>query len=281
MKGRTGPSFTGWPLFYAVPKLANCPLSVASSLIGLFRATKAFQTTLNSPNGNAFLTRIGTTQSGTNSLVYSTFLGGSSPYSVNQLNSGSFGGDGALNLAIDGNQNAYLVGEASSTDFPLSATAYQTTGNASNSAFLARLNTNQSGANSLIYSTFLGGTGTYGDLGEGVGLDANGSVYITGIAFSADFPTTVGGANSAPGKSFAAKFNTNLSGAASLSYSTLVGGSGGDLGIAIAVDPDGDAYVGGSTNSTDFPVTAGRFSQPYLALQGAALSQDSVPIVRH
>ena len=113
----TGPSFTGRPLFYAVPKLANCPLSVASSLIGLFRATKAFQTTLNSPNGNAFLTRIGTTQSGTNSLVYSTFLGGSSPYSVNQLNSGSFGGDGASNLAIDGNQNAYLVGEASSTIF--------------------------------------------------------------------------------------------------------------------------------------------------------------------
>lgn len=157
-------------------------------------ASNAFQTTLNSPNGNAFVARIDTTQAGSNSLIYSTFLGGSSPYSFNQLPSGSFGGDGALGIAIDSNQNAYVVGEASSIDFPLTAgSAFQTTGSANNTVFLARLDTSRAGANSLLYSTFLGGTGPSGDLGTRVALDSSGYTYITGDAFSADFPTTVGG----------------------------------------------------------------------------------------
>jgi hypothetical protein len=220
-------------------------------------ASNAFQSALNSTNGNAFVARIDTTKSGVTSLVYSTFLGGSSPSSLSSLNSGSFGGDAALYVAVDANQNVYLVGEASSTDFPITAAnAFQTTGNAQNAVFLARLDTNQSGANSLVYSTFLGGTGTSGDLGAGIALDSSANAYITGCAISSDFPVTIAGANSATGKAFVAKFNTNLSGAASLGYSTLLGGSGGDCGNAIVVDPDGDAYVGGFTFSSDFPVTA-------------------------
>ena len=229
----------------------------ASSLGFPVTTGNAFQPLLNSVNGNAFVTRIDTTQGGSSSLVYSTFLGGSSPYSFNDLNSGDFGGDAALGIAVDSNQNAYVVGEASSTDFPItSGKAYQTTGNAHNSAFLARLDTNQSGANSLVYSTFLGGTGSYGDVGYGIGLDLSANAYITGCALSSDFPVTLGGSNSAAGKAFVARFNTNLAGTGSLSYSALVGGSGGDCGYAIAVDPDGDAYVGGYTSSSDFPVTA-------------------------
>jgi hypothetical protein len=231
-------------------------------------AANAFQSTLNSANGNAFVARIDTTRSGASSLMYSTFLGGTSPYSFSQLSSGSFGGDGALSIAVDANQNVFVVGEASSTDFPItSGTAFQTTGNASNSAFLTRLDTNQSGANSLIYSTFLGGTGTIGDLGIGVALDLNGNTYVVGDAYSADFPLTVTGTNSANGKAFVAKFSTNLSGTASLAYSTLVGGSGGEQGEAITVDPDGDAYIGGATGSTDFSVTADAVQS---TLQGTA-----------
>lgn len=229
----------------------------------------AFQPLLNSVNGNAFVTRIDTTQAGASSLVYSTFLGGSSPYSFSQLNSGSFGGDAALGIAIDTNENAYVVGEASSTDFPItSANAYQTTGNAHNSVFLARLDTNQSRGNSLVYSTFLGGTGTNGDLGYGISLDSSANAYITGCAFSADFPVTISnGTNSAQGKAFVAKLNTNLS--RTVSYSILVGGTGGDCGSAIVVDPDGDAYVGGFTWSSDFPVTAGAV-QSTLQSSGSA-----------
>lgn len=226
----------------------------------------ALQTTLNSPNGNAFVTRIDTTRTGASSLIYSTFLGGSSPYSLGQLRSGSFGGDGALGLALDGNENVYVVGEASSTDFPITINkAYQTTGSSNNSVFLSRIDTTLSGASSLVYSTFLGGTGYYGDLGSGVALDTDGNTYITGSAFSSDFPRTLGGANSSNGKAFVAKFNTNSSGWSSLIYSTLVGGSGGEQGIAVAVDPNGDAYVGGDTGSTDFPVTVGAVQSSLLS----------------
>ncbi len=231
-------------------------------------AANAFQAALNSTNGNAFVARIDTTKAGNSSLIYSTFLGGSSPFSFSQLSSGSFGGDGALSIAVDANQNAFVVGEASSTDFPITAaTAFQAAGNASNSVFLTRLDTNQSGANSLVYSTFIGGTGPYGDLGKGVAVDLTGNAYVVGDAYSADFPLTVTGTNSANGKAFVAKFNTNLSGTASLIYSTLVGGSGGEQGEAITVDPDGDAYVGGDTGSTDFPVTADAVQS---TLQGTA-----------
>jgi hypothetical protein len=229
-------------------------------------AAKAFQSTLNSPNGNGFIARIDTTQTGNNSLIYSTFLGGSSPYSMAQLPSGSFGGDGVLGIAIDSSQNAYVVGDASSADFPLTASkAFQTAGSANNSVFLTRLDTSKSGASGLIYSTFLGGTGPYGDLGSRVALDSLGNTYITGDAFSMDFPTTVGATNSANGKAFVVKFNTNLSGAASLIYSTLVGGSGGEQAFAIAVDPDGDACIGGDTGSTDFPVTSGAVQSTLLS----------------
>ncbi len=242
----------------AVDASGNAYLSgYASSANFPVTPSTAFQFALNSLNGNAFVARIDTTKSGAASLVYSTFLGGSSPSSLSSLNSGSFGGDAALHVAVDANQNVYLVGEASSTDFPITAAkAYQTSGNGQNAVFLARLDTNQSGANSLVYSTFLGGTGTSGDLGYGIALDSSANAYITGCAFSLDFPVTVAGANSAAGKAFVAKFNTNLSGASSLGYSTLLGGSGGDCGSAIVVDPDGDAYVGGFTFSSDFPVTA-------------------------
>jgi hypothetical protein len=221
-------------------------------------SAKAFQATLNSANGNAFLARIDTTQSGSNSLIYSTFLGGSSPYSFTQLQSGDFGGDAGLGIAIDSNQNAYIVGEASSVDFPITAgTAYQTSGNAANSAFLAKLNTTQSGSSSLVYSTFLGGTGSVGDVAYGIAVDSSSNPYVVGNASSANFPTTTGATNNGSGKAFAAKFNTSLSGSASLVYGTLIGGSVQDFGFAIAVDANGDASLAGGTFSPDFPVTSG------------------------
>jgi hypothetical protein len=218
----------------------------------------AFQISLNSANGNAFVSRIDTTRSGANSLIYSTFLGGSLPYAYGQLQSGNFGGDAGIGIAVDSNQNVYVAGQASSIDFPITAsTAYQTSGNPANSAFLAKLNTNQSGGGSLIYSTFLGGTGSVGDLAYGIALDSSSNPYLVGNASSIDFPTTTGAANNGSSKAFVAKFNATLSGSASLIYATLVGGSVYDLGSTIAVDANGDASIAGGTYSPDFPVTSG------------------------
>ena len=96
-------------------------------------------------------------------------------------------------------------------------------------------------------------------------MDSSGSAYVTGFTLSADFPTTTGtfqttcnGGNNCPsnGDAFVSKINPTGS---ALVYSTYLGGSGFDLGGGIAVDSRGDAYVTGSTQSTDFPVTPGAF----------------------
>ncbi len=102
----------------------------------------------------------------------------------------------------------------------------------------------------LSYSTYLGGSGN--DEGFGIAVDAAGSAYVTGWAESADFPTVnpaqpqLRGA----GDAFVAKLSPDGSG---LIYSTYLGGSAYDAGYSIAVDVDGDAYVAGTTGSTDFP----------------------------
>jgi MYXO-CTERM domain-containing protein len=115
----------------------------------------------------------------------------------------------------------------------------------------------------LIYSTYLGGSGANGDLAYGVAVDSAGSAYLTGITDSSDFPTTGplqgtftgGSANNA----FVTKFDRS---GASLVYSTYLGGTNGqnggqgDFGRAIAVDSVGAVYVGGNTQSTDFPITS-------------------------
>ncbi len=116
----------------------------------------------------------------------------------------------------------------------------------------------------LVYSTYLGGSRN--DQGLGIAVDSGGNAYVTGTASSADFPTTSGAFQSfsnatANGNftAFVAKFNPSASGEASLVYSTYLGGSDSDQGGGIAVDSSGDAYVTGTTDSTDFPTTSGAF----------------------
>ncbi len=113
----------------------------------------------------------------------------------------------------------------------------------------------------LVYSTYLGGNQT--DQGLGIAVDSGGNAYVTGTAFSADFPTTSGAFQTAVPNpnytAFVAKLNPSASGEASLVYSTYLGGSDADQGGAIAVDSSGDAYVTGTTDSTDFPTTSGAF----------------------
>ena len=209
--------------------------------------SSAFQSALNSPYGNGFISRIDTTATGAASLIYSTFLGGTT--------SGYWYWDQGTSIAVDAKQNVYVVGMACSTNFPItSATAYQTRGNVNGSAYLTRIDTTQSGSPGLIYSTYLGGTGST-DQAASVALDSTGKVYLTGGTGSSDFPVTTNVTNSEPGKAFVAKFDTTLSQSASLVYSTLVGGSSGEFSGAIAVDPNGNAYFSGWTSSSDFPVT--------------------------
>ncbi|MCK4822109.1 SBBP repeat-containing protein [bacterium] len=193
----------------------------------------------NQGNLDSFIIKIDTTQSGASSLVYSTYLGGS-------------GEDCAFGIAADSSGNAYVTGDTDSTDFPI-LNQYQTNQDGDD-AFVTKIDTTQSGIASLIYSTYLGGAGADG--GSGIALDSSGNAYVTGETNSTDFPTRnqYQATNHGLWDAFVTKIDTTQSGIASLIYSTYLGGADSDRGYGIAADSGGNAYVTGSTESTDFPI---------------------------
>jgi hypothetical protein len=189
---------------------------------------------------DAFVAKVNPSASGAASLVYSTFLGGSK-------------NDAGFGIALDSADNPYVTGGTASPDFP-ALNAYQGSNTAgSTDAFLTKLNADATG---LLYSTFLGGSGS-NERASGIGLDASGNAVITGQTTSVDFPTknALQAVMSGPGDAFVAKFDPSATGDASLLYSTYLGGSGVETGRAIAVDASGRVYVTGQTaSSADFPI---------------------------
>jgi len=171
-------------------------------------------------------------------LSYSTYLGGA-------------GADSAFGIALDPNGNAYVTGQAYSTNFPVSAGALQSASAGAPDVLVTEFNTDGS---ALIYSTYLGGSGS--DSGAAIAVDSTGAAYLTGNTNSTNFPTTTGVKQPSPGGGFDA-FATKLApGGASLVYSTYLGGKQDDYGYAITVDSKGDAFIAGSTASgNDFPLT--------------------------
>ncbi|TAM81965.1 MAG: choice-of-anchor D domain-containing protein [Acidobacteria bacterium] len=117
----------------------------------------------------------------------------------------------------------------------------------------------------LAYSTYFGGSG--GDIGYGIAVDSSGNAYVTGISNSSNFPTSSGspsGTYGGSGDVFILKLNpAGSTSTPQLVYSTYLGGNGTDSGNAIAVDAGGDAYVTGSTTSTNFTTTNGVFQAAY------------------
>ena len=187
---------------------------------------------------DAFVVKLNPGGSG---LVYSTYLGGVGP-------------DAGYGIAVDASGQAYVTGDSTSTDFPTTVGAFQTTSGGYADVFVTKLNQSGSG---LVYSTYLGGGSNEG--GSGIAVDVAGDVYVTGQTYSTDFPTTMGAFRVTLGGSSNA-FVTKLSPSGSgLVYSTYLGGRSYDGSRAIAVDADGNAYVTGFTTSWDFPTTAGAF----------------------
>ena len=173
-------------------------------------------------------------------LVYSTYLGGN----------GSEEGDA---IAVDSSGNAYVAGQTSSADFhvagPRASSLKGTT-----DAFVTKLD---AAGSSILFSTFVGGTSN--ESGRSIALDPSGNAYVCGETSSSDFPVTAGafsttlsgGSPFANGDAYV--FKIDAAGSA-LSYATYLGGNGDDRGNDIAVDAAGNAYVGGSTASTNFPL---------------------------
>ena len=182
---------------------------------------------------DAFVTKLDAT--GT-TLIYSTYIGGS-------------GADIGKGITVDSSGNAYITGSTDSSGFP-TATPFQRSNGGSTDAFVTKLNPTGS---ALIYSTYLGGR--LADSGNGIAIDAVGNAYVTGEANSTNFPIANGFqlTNAGSSDGFVAKLNST---GTALVYSTYIGGTNSDISRGIAVDSSGNAYVTGSTYSTNFPTAS-------------------------
>jgi len=168
-------------------------------------------------------------------LTYSTYLGGT-------------GGDVAYGVAVDSTGEAYVTGVTASTNFPTTPTGYQTTYAGSADVFVTKFNAS---GNGVLFSTYLGGTGV--DSPSQILRDATGNIFLVGSTSSTNFPTTPGVFQSTFGGNQDAFLTEMKPDGSALIYSTYIGGSGIDFGTALALDSSGNAFVTGSTQSTDFP----------------------------
>jgi hypothetical protein len=207
----------------------------------------ALQTTFaGGPVGNAVDAFVSKLNADGSALVYSTYLGG------------GYVDEGA-GIAVDASGNAYVIGRTGSSDFPTTAGAFQTTfGGGLFDAFISKLNAEGS---ALLYSTYLGGSGS--EAGYGIAVDVSGNAYVTGFTQSSNFPTTPGAFQTTL-RGGAGAFITKLNaGGSALVYSTYLGGSAAEAGNGIAVDVSGNAYVTGFTQSSNFPTTPGAFQTKF------------------
>jgi hypothetical protein len=229
---------------------------------GAFDTSFGGGTCFEGPCCDAFVVKL---DAGGTGLTYATFLGGSG------------GDDGGRAIAVDEAGSAYVTGVTSSSDFPTTPGAFDTSfgGGACflgpcEDAFVVKLN---AAGNGLAYATFLGGGDV--DYSWAIAVDEAGSAYVVGETRSPDFPTTAGAFDTTCGTdgncnpflddyrhtdAFVVKLKAAGTG---LSYATFLGGSRSDYGRAIAVDGAGSAFVTGQTSSSDFPITAEAFDTSY------------------
>lgn len=206
-----------------------------------FPTSRAFQPTTRGGR-DVFVVKLDAT--GT-ALLYATYVGGA-------------GFDEGFGIAVDPSGNAFVAGLTTSADFPITPGSLQTAiggGNCGGSpcpdGFVLKLDPQGS---TLLYSTYLGGSGD--DEAFGIAVDGSGNAHVTGQTTSTDFPV-VGPFQ--PSCNQCSLFNAdaffaklNAAGSALL-YSTFLGGSANEFGRAIAVDSAGNAYIAGQTSSPDFP----------------------------
>jgi len=201
----------------------------------------------NGLHGDAFIAKM----NNFGTILYRTYVGGNTE-------------DAAFAVAVDGDGDAYLAGYTRSANFP-TANAISNTISGSiipglgvypQDAFVAKLNP---AGSQLLYSSYLGGTGD--DVGYGLDIDSSGAIYVTGQTSSDNFP--VKGAWQ-PARAdfvdvFVARLDPTKIGAASLVYSSYLGGNGSENSYGIAVDSARNAYITGTTGPValyEFPTTA-------------------------
>ena len=226
---------------------------------GDFPTGSSFQQHANGATNLYFVSRFDTTQTvGSQSLKFFSYLGG-----------GTSAADPAIpangvvcaqlpcgGIVLDTTGNAYVALGTTFTNLPV-ANAYQSSlhGTGTSDAYLAKITKDGS---AVLYSTYLGGSGN--DVANAISIDSSGNAYLTGSTTSGDFPqgtakefTTLSGGQDA----FVAKLNNPSTGPLTLTFTSLLGGSGTDTGLGIATDTNQNVYLVGSTNSANFPIPGG------------------------
>lgn len=177
---------------------------------------------------------------GAPSLQYASYFGGK-------------GSDAIVKIAVDPAGNIYIAGITDSTDLRVTQTAFQAKAGGGQDGFVAKFDPSGS---RLIYCTYLGGSNR--DQLNDLTVDAQGNAYVTGYSMSPDFPTTPGAyRTTSPGGAFVAKLNP---GGTTLVYATFIDGVSAQA-YGIAIDRLGNAYVTGTTFSSEFPTTPGAFQR--------------------
>jgi flagellar hook capping protein FlgD/beta-propeller repeat-containing protein len=198
----------------------------------------------NSYNGYYYDSFISKLNNDLSNLIASTFLGGSSWEFI-------------YGMCLDDNNNVYVTGHTSSTNFPTSASAYDRSYNSSSGAnigddvFVTKLNNSLS---AMEASTYLGGS--QWENGWNVSLENN-NVYVSGTTSSNNFPTSPNaydsnydGGNKYNGDVFISKLDYNLT---TLNASTYLGSTGNESIGSIGIVNNGNVYISGSTSSQNFP----------------------------
>ncbi len=178
-------------------------------------------------------------------MIYSTFIGGND-------------NDVPHGITLDAEGNVYVTGRSESPDFPTTTGAYDEVQNGDSDVVVFKLNNDGS---DLVYSTFVGGN-QYEVGYAGIAIDEEGNTYVAGHTNSPDFPTTAGAYDRTyyccGWDGFAFKLNSDGS---ELQYSTYFGGWDYEGARSIAVDDQGNIYLGGDTTSNDFPTTTGAYDE--------------------
>jgi beta-propeller repeat-containing protein len=206
-------------------------------------------------NGDAFVAKLANDGS---ALIFSTYLGGANDVTLTAANGADYG----ESLEVEGSGDICLTGYTSSINFP-TVNPFQPVhapgtyvdplrifGSPyfNQDAFVAKL---KGDGSALVFSTYLGGTSN--EQGQGLAIDVNGDIYVTGNTLSINFPTanSLQSANGG-GDAFIVKFDRN----GSLIYSTYLGGSFSDSGRAVSLDGEGNVYLVGTTWSSNFPTVS-------------------------
>jgi uncharacterized repeat protein (TIGR01451 family) len=216
-------------------------------------------------NTDAFVAKFNPAQNGVNSLVYSTYLGGS-------------GTDAGLAIAVDASSNTYITGSTNSPDW-IGCAGFQCTylgnqnGGANSNAFISKLGPLSGTTYPQVYFTWLGGSGP--DSGQAIAVDSQGGAHVVGDTASPNLLVTNDAFQSqyaGQGDAFVALISTSLTGGAVGDYLSYLGGSKADQGTGVALDIYNATYVAGSTMSSNFPVLPTAYQ---LTLNGNGTTADA------